>query len=164
MTLRHPWLLAIALSAVSVLPAAAQGFPQQPQQQPPCMKDFAPLRAETDKRGQVLQEAGKRKAPPTELCSLITEFAKAEAKLVAFMEREGAWCGIPTQAVQQVKASHAKSQEVRKRVCAAAAAPQAAPRGPTFSDALGTGKLLDPNTMRSGRGTFDTLTGNALTR
>jgi hypothetical protein len=47
----------------------------------------------------------------------------------------------------------------------AAARAQAAPRGPSFSDALGTGaRLPDSNSVRSGRGTFDTLTGNALAR
>jgi hypothetical protein len=52
---------------------------------------------------------------------------------------------------------------MRKKVCAAAAAPQA-PAGPSLSDALGGPIIPTPQNVKPGRGTFDTLTGNVLTR
>jgi hypothetical protein len=128
------------------------------------MNDFLPLRQEAEKRAQVVQEAGKRKAPPQEICPLLTRFVEAEAKVVAFVVKENVWCGIPPQAVEGMKKNHAQSQAIKKKVCAVAAAPQAAPRGPSFSDALGTTRVPDASNVRSGRGTFDTLTGNALAR
>ena len=129
------------------------------------MKDFVPLRTEAENRGKAVQEAGKRKAPPQETCPLLTRFVEAEGKVVAFMKREGMWCGIPAQVIQSAETSHARSQEIKKKVCAVAAAPQAAPRGPTFSDALGTTRVPSSNNVGSGRGTaFDTLSGNVLAR
>jgi hypothetical protein len=174
MTLRHAWLLTFALAAAAAQPAFAQGFGPPAggaggaQQEPPCMKDFMPLRSEAEKRAKAVQAAGKQ-ASPQQACELIGRFVEAEAKVVAFAEREGAWCGIPPQAVATMKENHGKSQAVRKRVCQVAAnggGAVAAPRGPSFSDALGTTRVPDANTVRSGTGagTFDTMTGNALKR
>ena len=59
-----------------------------------------------------------------------------------------------------MKQSHAKTVEMRTKVCQAAAAP-ARPVGPTLSDAL-TAPVTDSNNIQTGRGTFDTLTGTPL--
>lgn len=178
MTLRYAWLFAFVLATAAAQPAAAQGFGPPPgaaqgfgappgaQQEPPCMKDFMPLRTEAEKRAKAVQAAGG-KASPQQACELLTRFVEAEAKVVAFAEREGAWCGIPTPAIANMKENHGKSQAVRKRVCDVAAnggGGAAKPRGPSFSDALGTTRVPDANSIRGGAGTFDTLTGNALKR
>ena len=67
-----------------------------------------------------------------------------------------------------MKENHGKSQAVKQRVCQVAASgggAPAAPRGPSFSDALGTTRVPDANNVKSGgAGTFDTMTGNALKR
>lgn len=163
MTPRRAWLVAIALTAASAIEAAGQGMPF-PAQEPPCMKDFMPLRQEAEKRAAAVHEASKRKAPPQEACQLLSRFVEAEAKVVKFVEKEGAWCGIPDQAVKGMKDNHAQSQKIRSNVCAAAAARPAAPKGPSFSETLGTTRVPDASTAAKGRGTFDTLTGNALAR
>lgn len=147
--------LAAALVLTSVIGAAAQ-FP--PQQQPPCFNDFMPLRTEAEKRSQAIRAATKRKAPVTEVCTLFKRFADAEAKLIKYAETNATWCGIPAEAVKQMKTNHSQTLKIRSRVCAAAAAPPR-PRGPSLGDALGTTTVPSGATTRTGRGTFDTLTG-----
>jgi hypothetical protein len=63
--------------------------------------------------------------------------------------------------VNQIKASHVRTAELRTRICNAAAQAQIAPRGPSLSDALGS-PVPDSNNIKTGRGTFDTLSGSAL--
>lgn len=139
--------------------AAPQGA--APPGAPPCMAEFAPLRAETEKRAAVINAAAKRKAPREELCKAFRSFAEAEAKVVKFLREKTASCGIPPNAAPEMKANHDKTLKIRDQVCAAgpvAAGPK--PTGPGLSEALGT--LRPPLEQSSGRGTFDTLSGNAL--
>ena len=49
---------------------------------------------------------------------------------------------------------------MRTRVCQVAAAPQR-PAAPTLSDALNA-PIIDSSDIKTGRGTFDTLTGSPL--
>jgi hypothetical protein len=150
---------AVPLAALLVLTAvtgAAAQFP--PQQQPPCFNEFMPLRNEAEKRGNAIQEAAKRKAQPTEVCTLFRRFVEAEAKYVKYAETNSTWCGIPDEAVKQMKANHAQSLKIRQRVCSAAVAPPK-PRGPSLGDALSTTPVPSASNTRTGRGTFDTLTG-----
>ena len=161
MRIGHAVPLAAALVLTSLAGAAAQSPPQQ---QPPCMGEFMPLRNEAEKRGLAIQAASKRKAPREEVCTLFRRFAEAEAKYIKYAETNATWCGIPAEAVTQMKTNHSQTLKIRGRVCAAAAAP-AAPRGPSLGDALGTAPVPDASTTRTGRGTFDTLTGgNPLAR
>jgi hypothetical protein len=164
MRLGRACLLASALAVLSTVEAGAQFAPPGgQQQQPPCYNDFLPLRQEAEKRAGAVRAASEKKASPQEACQLMGQFADAEAKVVKFVETNGTWCGIPADAVQQMKANHGKTLQIRKRICTAAAAP-ARPAGPSLSDALGTSAVPTPQTTKRGRGTFDTLTGNALER
>jgi hypothetical protein len=52
--------------------------------------------------------------------------------------------------------------KIRTQVCNAAAAPR--PAAPSLSDALGGPVIATPENTKTGRGTFDTLTGNALAK
>jgi len=162
MTLGYALPLAAVLLVTGIAGAAAQ-FPPGQQQVPPCFNEFMPLRNEAEKRGNAIQAASKRKAPREEICGLFKSFAAAEAKYVKYAETNATWCGIPAEAVKQMKSNHSQTLRIRSQVCAAAAAP-ARPRGPTLGDALGTTRVPTPDTTRTGRGTFDTLTGNPLTR
>src|SRR5215467_9290857 len=60
-------------------------MPQQ-QQNPPCLAEFLPIRADAEKRAHTIQEAIKRRVPPQELCGLFTTFSDAEGKVVKFIE------------------------------------------------------------------------------
>src|SRR6185503_14654340 len=84
----------------------------------------------------------------------------AQSKMLKYATDNATWCGIPNQVVSDLKGGITKTSEIRTRVCQAAAAPQR-PAGPSLSDAL-SGPVPDSNNIKTGRGTFDTLTGNPL--
>jgi hypothetical protein len=161
------WPVAALLGFVGLTPAVGQmpagvGAPMGGQA-PPCFNDFMPLRQDAEKKALAVRAAHERKATAQEACKLIGVFSDAEGKVVQFMEKNGAWCGIPDQVVKQAKANHEHTAELRKQICMAAANPPRA-AGPTLSEALAPGTLTVPETVKPGRGTFDTLTGNALAR
>jgi hypothetical protein len=58
---------------------------------------------------------------------------------------------------------HGHTEQTREKICAAAPAGGAAV-APSLSDALGTTRLPTPETTKTGNGTLDTLTGNAIQR
>lgn len=130
---------------------------------PPCMEKFLPMRAEAEKRAGVLQAGINKKKPPPELCQLFRSFSEAEAKVVNFATANQAGCGIPPDAVATMKKNHAKTTEVRDKVCAVAQQP-ARPAGPNLGEALGLGSLPSSETTRAGTGTLDSLSGNPLAR
>lgn len=153
-------------SALAQSPWPQQAAPmQQPmapaqEQEPPCFKDFVKLRTEAQKRAGALQAASTRKPSPQEACSLFNAFSAAEAKMIKFAVDNAASCGIPAQVIDSMKQSHAKTTTIRTNVCRVAAAPPR-PAGPTLSDAL-SAPVPNSNNIRTGRGTFDTLTGTPL--
>jgi hypothetical protein len=161
MDLRRAMLIAVGLLPFAAAPALAQ-FPPAPgaQQEPACAVEFGKLREEAAKRAGLIREASKRKAAPPEACKLFSAFSAAEEKMLKYAEANAVWCGIPPQIIVQIKQSHGKTAEFRTRICQAAAAPQR-PRGPTLSDAL-TAPVTDAGNIKTGRGTFDTLTGSPL--
>lgn len=130
---------------------------------PPCMQQFLPIRAEAEKRAGVLQAGINKKKAPPEICQLFRSFSEAEAKVVNFAAANQAGCGIPPDAVASMKKNHAKTNEVRDKVCAVAQQP-AKPAGPNLGEALGFGGLPTAETTKSGTGTLDSLSGNPLAR
>ncbi len=155
---RALFITAVALTGTAG-PAAAQ-FTSPPRQEPPCLKQFAALRDKADARGKALMAAQKHKVPLSEACKLLTSFAAAQENMLKYAKANATWCGIPPQIVQQIALGHANISKARTRVCKMAAAPPP-PSGPTLSDALGTG-VPDSSNIRTGRGTYDTLTGTPL--
>jgi hypothetical protein len=148
---------------------APAGAPPGPGGQPPCFNDFMPLRQDAEKRAGAIQAAAKRKAPREEICKLFKNFAEAEVKVVKFVATNQQWCGIPPQAVEQMKANHTKTVQTRDKICSGEGPPGMAggpprPSGPGLSEALGTSRMSTPNTSAGRSGAFETLTGNALTR
>jgi hypothetical protein len=143
----------------------APGFntapPAPPPGEPPCFKDFAPLKNEAQKRADILKTAMQKKVAREEACQLIKNFSVAEAKVVHFITSNAKSCGVPPQAVSQMKSNHDRTRKLETQVCSAA--PQR-PTGPGLSEALGQtrGGSLDPTAPQSGG--LDTLTGNVLAR
>jgi hypothetical protein len=161
MNLRRALFIAACLLPSAVGPAAAQ-FPPPPQrQESPCVKDFSKLRDDAAKKASAIQSASARHATPHEACQLFNAFSAAEAKMLKYAVDNSVWCGIPPQVVNGIKQSHAKTNEIRTRVCQAAAAGPPRPAGPSLSDALNA-PVIDSNDIKTGRGTFDTLTGTPL--
>lgn len=149
------------------------GFSPVPQQQagPPggddCMKGFLPLRQEAEKRGAAIKAAGDRHAPPDEACKLITAFAQSEVKMIKYIEANSQKCGIPANVGQQMQTGHKNTESMRTKVCnVAQQMQQRGPAAPRLSDVLGSsGSAPDASTARKNGGTtFDTLSGNVLTR
>ncbi len=169
--------LSLTLSAAAQMMGPGMGFPgagtggfntapaaPPPQQQmPPCFTEFAPLRGEAEKRANTLKAAMAKKAGREEACNLIKRFSEAEAKVVKFITTNAQSCGIPAQAVTQMRSNHERTVKMQTQVCSASAGP-AKPSGPGLSEALGTarGGTLDPLAPQSGG--LDTLTGNVLAR
>jgi hypothetical protein len=172
MLLRYSPLVIVLLGLTA--PAAAQGFqpsqgfqPMTPQaapaqQTPPCFKDFMALRQDAEKHGLAIKAAGERKATPQEACKLFNALVTAERKMVKYVEANGTWCGIPAQVLTQLKDGDKQASQARDRICQVASRGPAGPRAPTLSDALGTSITPDSSTVKTGRGTFDTLTGSPL--
>ena len=160
MNMRRALFIAALLVPTAAVPAAAQ-FPPVQQQEPPCFKEFSKLRDDAQHKGEAIQKAGKRKVSPQVACRLFTDLTAAEAKMVKYAEKNASWCGIPAQAVEQMKVGHTKANEMRVKICRVAAAPPPSARGPTLSEALGGG-IPDANNVKTGHGTYDTLTGSAL--
>jgi hypothetical protein len=124
--------------------------------------DFLPIRAAVEKGGAAIQAAMKRKAKAPEVCKLFRTFAAASAKMLKFMETNKAVCGVPDQAIEGAKKNLTQARRIRTQACRAAEAPRPPP--PKLSDALGAPPIAAPGNTKTDRGTFDTLTGNALTR
>jgi len=151
--------LFIAALALPAGPALAQ-FQPPPQQEPPCMKEFSALRDDAEHKAKAVMEAQKRKVALPEACKLLTALTEAQAKMLKYAKTNQVWCGIPPQIIQQMTAGQANASKARGNVCRMAAAPQR-PAGPSLSDALGGG-IPDRSNIKTGRGTFDTLTGTPL--
>jgi hypothetical protein len=142
--------------------AAPQGGPPES-----CMKEFIPLREEAERRGKLIKAASDRKASPDEACKLISNFGKAEMKMIKYVEAHAASCGIPQQISDQLKAGHKGTESLENKVCAVAAQVKTRgnPAAPSLSDVLGSSAALpEANTGKKGGSAFDTMTGNVLTR
>ena len=84
----------------------------------------------------------------------------AQSKMLKYATDNSVWCGIPPQVIGQPQTGHRQDvrdpyQSLPGRRGAAAAS------GPSLSDAL-TSPVPDSNNIKTGRGTFDTLTGSPL--
>lgn len=137
---------------------------------PPAMSEaqkvcltFPALREEVEKSGTAIRQASERKASREEVCPLFKNFAVREGKMLTFLQTNQKNCGVPPTVVSQLRTTHAKTIQVRNAVCSVGGGGQQA--APTLSDALGGPIIADDNSAKlPGRGTFDTLTGNALQR
>jgi hypothetical protein len=137
------------------------GMGQPSEAQKVCLT-FPAIREEVEKGAAGIRAASERKATRDEVCPLFKAFAAKEEKLVKFLTANQKLCGVPPNIITQVKQNHAKTLQIRNNVCSAA--PTGGSAAPTLSDALGGPIIADDTSVKSGRGTFDTLTGNALQR
>ena len=165
---------AAAPSNISVAPARGGSFavpssggfsggaPQVPEAQKICLT-FPALREDMEQTASAIRAASERKAPREEVCPLFKTIVVKEDKMLKFLIANQRLCGVPPNVINQVKTNHAQTTRIRNVVCSTAPAGPAA--APTLSDALG-GPIIadDESAKKPGRGTFDTLTGNALQR
>ena len=130
-----------------------------------CMGEITPLLADAEEKGKAIKPAAATKKQPV-VCQAFRNLATAEGKIIKYFEDHGTECRVPPDALKARKGNFAKIVEIRTKVCDTAAAP--GPRAPSLSDALGTSRVpsvsTDTPAAKSRGSTFDTLTGNPLTR
>jgi len=127
-------------------------------QPPPCAAVLNKLHAEAEKRGAEAKAGQEKRVPREELCKLVTNLVAAEGKFTNTAEKEARNCGIPPEAIKQMKAGHEHLVQVRTALCTAA--PGAGP--PSLAEALGTDKLPLDETEKTNvkrGGVLDSMTG-----
>lgn len=159
MSLRRALFAACMIALYAGMANAQLQPPPAQQQQPACVQEFFKLRDEAEKKGLAIKAANERKASPKEACQLFGAFITAQTKMLKYAVDNTTWCGIPPQLIDNLKQTVTKISEVRTKVCQAAAVPQQT--GPSLSDALSS-PVPDSKNIKTGRGTFDTLTGSPI--
>jgi hypothetical protein len=142
-------------------PAAAPGSAWPGNQgPPPCVAEFMRLRDVVQKSGLAAKAGHDKSASREEMCKLIGAFSEAEEKWVKYTMANAQACGIPAEAVKQIKTNHEHTAIIHKQICAAG--PAAGAVAPTLSDALGTN--APTIAAKKSKSSFETLTGNPLTQ
>jgi hypothetical protein len=116
--------------------------------------------AEVEKRGAAAKAANERHAPREEFCKVISALAGAAEKWARYTEKEAKGCGIPGDAVTQIKAESEHLGKIKTQICSAGPAAAAGP--PSLSEALGTDRMPidDGNKATAKRGgVLDSMTG-----
>ena len=127
-------------------------------QVPPCAAVLNKLHSEAEKRGAEAKAGQEKHVSREELCKLVTNLVAAEGKFTNAAEKEARNCGIPPEALKQMKAGHEHLVKVRTALCTAA--PGAGP--PSLAEALGTDKLPLDETEKANvkrGGVLDSMTG-----
>jgi hypothetical protein len=141
------------------------GFGGPPAAPPPACQQLAVMRDETQKNAAAGERAASQHKPPdpVETCKLFKVFLATEAKFIQGMTESRTTCGVPPDAIKQAQDGHGKASQVAKQVCEVAEHPR--PTGPSLSDALNSApNVPNADNTKTGRGTYDTLQGNALAR
>ncbi|MGA9949027.1 MAG: hypothetical protein WBQ24_12305 [Xanthobacteraceae bacterium] len=142
-------------------PPGMPGGPPTGNPQGQCSQ-FPQLNAEAKKRADAVQAAIKAKVERKQVCALLTTFVAAETNVVKFLVDNRTTCGVPDQAITMSKAEHEKSVKFKTMACNTDGPPPQ--KAPTLSDAIKTPSVDSATNTKTGRGTFDTLTGNPLAR
>ena len=151
----------VAITLIVVLGAAGSGSAWA-QSAPPQCTAFPQLRNDAQEKAMAVRNAIQHKAERKEVCTLVQRFYAAEATVVKFLEENKSWCGIPEQAITTAKQNHERTLKFRTAACSDA--PEAKPRPPSLSDAIGTPSVDSGDNTKTGRGTLDSLTGNPLAK
>jgi hypothetical protein len=122
---------------------------------------FPQLSAEAKKKADAVQVAMNAKVDRKQVCALMTTFVAAETNVIKFLEDNRTTCGVPDQAIIISKTNHEKSVKFKTMACNNDGPQQ---KAPTLSDAIKTPSVDSATNTKTGRGTFDTLTGNPLSR
>ena len=156
--MKRSFAVAMAFALAAELTGSRIASAQIPSQ----CNDFVKLKADTEQKGLAVRNANQRHAERKEVCALMTRFTASEAVLVKFLDENKTWCSVPDQLVKQAHTNHEQALKFRTVVCAEG--PEGRPKPPSLSDAIGTPSIDSSKNTKTGRGTFDTLTGNPLAR
>ena len=82
-----------------------------------CKNEFAPLRDEAARRGQLVKDASARHAPTDEACRLIRSYVEAENRMVDFIEARATACAVPASVLEQLKRSNRTTEALQIKIC-----------------------------------------------
>ena len=118
-----------------------------------CMKEFMPLREEAEKRGKLLKAASERKAPPDEVCKLITSYGAAEVKMIKYIESQRGQVRNPAADRRSAEDRSQEHRAMQQKVCGFAqqAAQQKAAAAPSLSEVLGSSAAMPEAQPAQGR-------------
>jgi hypothetical protein len=118
MTMRSTAMASLALA----LAGAAWATPTFAQS---CSDDMQKLsqRRETEMAtiNALVKSAKGKQLDPTVFCAKSGGLISAENAMIAYMEKNKEWCGIPDEALDGLKANHAKSAAFAAKACKVAA-------------------------------------------
>lgn len=150
-------------------------MPQQPSPEAiatmkECQSQVNTLREDLEARVATLQNAGKKKAGPSELCPLFRNFMTAQQKFYNYLSTNKTKCQVPDEALTNLKKGASQSASMRDKICKAAQMQEsggAGPSGPPQQGAVSAGLglpsgLPSSNVHSRPGGVFDTLGGSAL--
>ena len=89
-----------------------------------CKNEFAPLRDEAARRGQLVKEASARHAPTDETCRLLRSYVEAEVRMIDFVEAHAVACALPISILEQLKRSSRTTEALQVKICNVAQQPQ----------------------------------------
>jgi hypothetical protein len=98
-----------------------------------CATEFLALREDAERRGSLIKAASERHALPSEACKLLSDFSKAELKMIQYVRIKTAR-GIPADILDQLKAGHKKTSDMLTRVCSLAQTTERWPEGTVTTD------------------------------
>ena len=134
-----------------------------------CQSQVTKLRDDLESRNATLRKATERKATPSEICPLFRGFATAQQKFYTYLNANKTKCGVPDEALKDLKQNSAQVASIRDKVCKAAQLQESGGGGgggPPPQGAVASGLGLSsglPSTTDGGKGgVFDTLGGSAL--
>ncbi len=107
-----------AAVAAGLLGAAAPAFAD-------CGEDMQKLALARNNEMQKVNNFAKaskgKPLDPAAFCSISAGLLKAENSLIAYMEKNKDWCSFPDQAIENLKAGHAKNATFNAKACSVAA-------------------------------------------
>jgi hypothetical protein len=108
---------ALAQSATAAQPPGPAGQGNGTPNADECKNEFAPLRDEAARRGQLVKDASARHAPTDEACRLIRSYVEAEDRMVDFVEARATACAVPASVLEQLKRSNRTTEALQIKIC-----------------------------------------------
>lgn len=160
-----PGAFSPAMGGFSPAPAAPAGPSQADMAD--CQAQVTKLRDDLETRNETLRKTAERKASPSEICPLFRSFATAQQKFYTYLSANKTKCGVPDEALTDLKKNSAQVASIRDKVCKAAQIQESGGGGggPPPQGAVAAGLGLSsglPSTDGGKGGVFDTLGGSAL--
>jgi hypothetical protein len=139
---RH-WRFGLAAGLIAALAASGSAYAD-------CGSDMQKLAQARNAQLEIVNNFAKsfhgKPMDPEGFCAKSSGLIRAEAALIAYMEKNKDWCSFPDEAIGQLKEHHAKNAQFNAKACTVAAQikkmkEQAAQGGGPQAQPLPTGPL-----------------------